>query len=354
MVPQFEDSQAAEEFDIEVLLAFLPTLMSSDGYVSAATASVNRVVELTARRSQPDQAFNALFLRWLDHLGRGHIDIAHGLGLELQALADQIATEISSLLIDRMMGSTHMFRGELAAASDALERFARLYDADRHAVALSEYGATDNYTTVQCCRICIALLMGDFVTSRALQSSTVAEAEDLGRTHNLCHVLAYGGAIGSALQHDWVAMTRYLERLDELASAHELPFWQAVVNFLRGIEAAQAGDLARGRAIFGLGADWCTANGTTFLLPTLGVLFASAAGFGANDPSELARIDASLDDGECWLRADLLRLRAGESLRRGQSESGVALLERSVALAQDQGAVTLAERSATMLRRVSC
>jgi len=351
-VSQFADVQAAEEFEIEVLLAFLPTLMSSDGYVSAATASVNRVVALTAKRSQPEQAFNALFLRWLDQLGRGNIDIAHGFGLEVQALADQLSTEVASLLIDRMMGSTYMFRGELAAASDALERFARLYSKDRHAIALSEYGATDNYTTVQCCRICVAVLMGDLETARALQNSTVAEAERLGRIHNLCHVLAYGGAIGSELKHDWAALTRYLKRLDGVASAYELPFWKAAVHFLRGIEAAQGGNPARGRAIFDLGADWFAANGAGFLLPTFRVLFASAAGVGANDPVELARIDASMKDGERWLRPDLLRLQAGENLHNCHTEGGLALLEQSISLAQEQGAVTLAERASSMLGRV--
>ncbi len=251
-----------------------------------------------------------------------------------------------------MMGSTYMFRGELAAASDALERFARRYDADRHAAALSEYGATDNYTTVQCCRICVAVLTGELETSRALQHATVAEAEGLGRTHNLCHVLAYGGAIGSALQHDWEAMTRYLNRLDELASEHELPFWQAAVQVLRGVEAAQRGDAARGRTIFGLGVDAFTANGTDFLVPTFRVLFASATGVGANRSGELVRIDASLDSGERWLRAELWRLQAGESLRNGHIEEGIARLKQSIALAREQGAVTLAERASSTLARI--
>jgi class 3 adenylate cyclase/tetratricopeptide (TPR) repeat protein len=351
LVPQFSDVQSSEEFEIEVLLAFLPTLMSSDGYVSAAGASVNRVVELTAKRSQADQAFNALFLRWLSQLGHGNVDIAHGLGLELKGLADEISTEVASLLIDRMMGTTHMFRGELAAASEALERFATLYRADRHAAALAQYGATDNYTTVQCCRICVAVLVGDLEPSRALQDSTVAEAEELGRIHNLCHVLAYGGAIGSLLRQDWKASTRYLNRLDELASAHQLPFWETAVHFLRGIEAAHDGDLRRGHAIFERAVQWFTANGAGFLLPTFRVLFASAAGAGSHDRFELARIDDTLDAGERWLRAELLRLRAREDLRNGHAEEGLALLDRSIRLAQEQGAVILVERASSLLEQ---
>ena len=349
LVPEFADARTSEEFETEVLLAFLPTLMSSDGYVSAATVSVNRVVELTAKRSQPDQAFNALFLRWLGHLGRGQIDVAHGLGLEMKMLAAQIATDISSLLIDRMMGTTHMFRGELAAASDALERFASLYDPSRHAAALSEYGATDNYTTVQCCRICVAVLMGDLETPGSLQLATAAEAEKLGRIHNLCHVLAYGGALGSALHLDWDGMARYTDRLDDISSTQELPFWQAAVSFFRGIEAAHSGDVAGGRERFEAGVQWCTGQGVGFLLPTLKLVFASAAGIEAVDPTEFASIDANLRDGERWLRPELLRLWADQLFRHGATANGTALLVQSVELAQKQGAVILAERAASML-----
>jgi class 3 adenylate cyclase len=364
LLPEFAGAPAAEEFEVEVLLAFLPALMGSDGYISAATGSVNRVVELTTKRSLPDQAFNAMFLRWLDQLARGNIDLAHGLGLEMGPLAEQFSNDIASLLIDRMMGTTHMFRGELAAASEALERFARRYEPALHAGTLSEYGATDNHTTVQCCRICVSVLMGRLEDARRLQQETVAEAEQLGRVHNLCHVLAYGGAIGSALQQDWTAMARYLHQLNELAGPHELPFWEAAVSFLRGIEAAHEGDPIRGRAIFDVGADWFTRNGSGFLLPTFRVLFASATAASAmhdssddavaneatrNNPDELVRMDAGLNGGERWVRSELLRLRAVEALRDGYAQSAATVLEQAVTLAREQGAELLAVRAASML-----
>ena len=363
LLSEFGDAPTAEEFEVEVLLAFLPALMGSDGYVSAATGSVNRVVELTAKRALPHQAFNAMFLRWLDQLGRGNIDLAHGMGLEMRPLADQLSNDIAALLIDRMMGTTHMFRGELMAASDALERFAARYEADRHAAILSEYGVTDNHTTVQCCRICVSVLMGRLDDARTLQEQTVAEAEQLGRVHNLCHVLAYGGAIGSSLQQDWTAMSRYLQQLAELAEPHELPFWEAAVSFLRGIEEAHEGDPIRGRLTFDVGADWFTRNGSGFLLPTFRVLFASATASardnsggepGANeapynDPDDLTRLDAGLNGGERWVRSELLRLRAAEDLRRGHAQPAAELLEQAIALAREQGAELMAERAVSML-----
>jgi class 3 adenylate cyclase len=351
LIPEFDDVPRAESFEIEVLLAFLPTVMGSDGYVRSMSASVNRVVELTARRSEPVQAFNALFLRWLEQLGSGGIDAAHELAQELQALADGIDSEITTLLMDRMMGTTHMFRGDLASAHDALEQFATRYDATRHAPHLSEYGATDNYTTVQCCRICVATLREDIEESRRLQSSTIQEAEALGRVHNLCHVLAYGGAFGSALRQEWTTMSDFAERLESVASEHVLPFWLAAVNMFRGIaRASNAQDDAD--AFFSRGVDWYIANGVGFLLPSFRVLFASAKGVGGNDPRELEFLDASLDDGERWLRPEVLRLLAGEELRQGKIESGVERLVRSIDLANEQGSRLFVERSSQMLDHV--
>lgn len=356
LLREFADAELAEEFEVEVLLAFLPALMGSDGYPAAATASVNRVVELTTRRSLPEQGFNALFLRWLDQLARGNIDIAHGLGLELQPLAQRLGSDTAQLLIDRMLGSTHMFRGELEAASEALERFAGRYEPERHLAALSEYGATDNHTTVQCCRICVAVLMGRLEDAQRLQDATVADAERLGRLHNLCHVLAYGGAIGSALRRDWEAMGHYLRELDALAGSHELPFWEATVSFLQGIEAAHRGDAARGRERFDAGADWFTRNGSGFLLPTFRVLLASAQessphGSGWNDPQELLHMLAGLGSGERWVGPELLRLRAVEQLRSGDPQEAAELLEQALALARRQGAELLVRRVRVMAGR---
>ena len=177
---------------------------------------------------------------------RGNIDLAHGLGLEMGPLADQFSNDIASLLIDRMMGTTHMFRGELGGGERGAGALRLSLRARSPRRTLSEYGATDNHTTVQCCRICVSVLMGRLEDARRLQEETVAEAEQLGRVHNLCHVLAYGGAIGSALQQDWTAMARYVQQLNELAGPHELPFWEATVSFLRGIEAAHEGDPCAG------------------------------------------------------------------------------------------------------------
>jgi len=110
--------------------------------------------------------------------------------------------------------------------------------------------------------------------------------------------------------------------------------------------------MTRGRAMFDLGTEWLTRNGVGFLLPSFRVMLASAAGPGSNDPLELDLLDASLDDGERWVRSELWRLRAGEELRRGNTAHGIELLERGIALAQGQGALLLVERSTATLTEV--
>lgn len=354
LLPTFADAEAAEAFEADVLLAFLPALIGSDGYVSAATSSVNRVVELTTRRAEPEQGFKAMFLRWLDQLARGGIDVAHGMGLELTALAQRLGSDTALLLIDRMLGSTHLFRGELHDSNVALERFAARYDPERHAAALSHYGATDNYTTVQCCRICLAVLTGQPQRARSLQEATVADAERLGRVHNHCHVLAYGGAIGAALQQDWEAMSVYLEELRELAAPHGLPFWDATVRLLEGIELTQRGEPERGRESFEAGAGWFTSNGSGFLQPSFRVLLASAAAdSGAErtgtDQASLRLLLRTLDAGERWVRPELLRLVALEDLRHGKRRSAGETLELALELARRQGATLMLERASWTL-----
>ncbi len=49
-------------------------------------------------------------------------------------------------------------------------------------------------------------------------------------------------------------MARYEQRLDQVAPAHELPFWQSVVNLFTGIEAVRG--VTRARTTFNLGSEW--------------------------------------------------------------------------------------------------
>ncbi len=352
LVDQFAEAEVGERFEAEVLLAYLPTMIGSVGYVQSVSASIDRAVSLTTKYAASGQPFQALFLRWLDQLARGGIDIAHNFSLSLVPLAEQAGDEIAMLMIDRMLGSTFMFRGELAAADLALERFQQRYDAASHAERLAEFGATDNYTTVQCCRICIAALAGDIERSRRLQLEMEAEAETSGRIHNICHMTAYGGACAAALRNDWDAMEAHAHRLKLMATTHELPFWIAAAQCYEGTAAAANGDHLTGLALFNEGAEWYASNGVGFLVPTFRVLHASASAVGSPsslDAMAIHLLDAALEDGERWVRAELLRLCGVRELAAGRAEAARGFLQRSVGVATEQGAQVVAARSSLLL-----
>lgn len=349
LIHRFPDIKAAEDFEASTLLKLLPSLFGSVGYVSAASSAIDRAVELTQARSNPDQAFSALFMRWIEHLSCGAIDVAHAFSLRLRPLVQQANREIEPLVFNRMLGSTHMFRGELAKSSIALENFVANYRDELHYEAMGSYGITDNYTTVQCCRVCVAILTGDVERGNALRESMIKEAENLGRMHNLCHAIAFGGAYSAALQLDWPKVGRFANRLLALATQNDLPFWISIAGFFLAMEKQAKGEDEAASEHFNKALVWSRQSGAGFLIPSFMILRASARLANSQFPDkfddELTEIDTMLQDGERWLRAELLRLRAIAVAKRGKTEFARMLLQRSAEVARSQGAGLLATRS---------
>ena len=342
----YGSEDAGAEFETEVLLAYLPSLLGSKGYVEDVNVSVDRVVQLTRRRSDPQRAFKALFLRWLSLLARGTVDVAHHFSENLRDLVAQCDSEVAEMMHQRMLGTTHMFRGEFDAASEALEYFEENYNESSHGLAMSEFGVTDNYSTVQCCRICIAALRGDASLSRDLQEMTAANAAMLGLPHNRCHVLAYGGACAAALVGDWSTMMAYSQQLEKLAREHGLPFWLATASMYRGIGYVLEGAPRRGQEAFDAGVGWFREQGSSFLQPTFRVMYESASAEAGllGSTAALHALDGQLDDGERWVRPEILRLRGLDAIRCDDTATGRELLTTALELAQTQKTLANAER----------
>ena len=339
LVPRLTDPDTADAFEADALLGYLPSLIGAEGYGAHVTHSINRAVALTEARGAPAQAFAALFLRWISLLARGDIDVAHTFAARLEGLVARTETAVERLAFLRMLGSTGMFRGNLNAASGWLDAFVRQYRPDIHAEGLAAFGATDNFTTVQCCRICIAALRGDVIGSQSIRDETIDTAENLGRVHNLGHVLGYGSAFSSALQYDWDNVVTAATRLEALATQYSLPFWQALSDLHLGMADVADGQRGPGLRRFDRGRDWCRNQGVGFLLPSFHVLCAGAdwhRGEGRIGLDALSDLDTALDDGERWLRPELLRLRALAAARLGQNSFAGLLLARAVSLAQEQ------------------
>src|SRR5262249_29869082 len=102
-----------------------------------------RAQALCERVGETRQLFPALWGLFLVHKDRSEIDIAHGFGLRLLALA-QHADEPELLTeAHHVLWATLFARGELSAAIDHASQALALYDPARHASLAAVYGHHD-------------------------------------------------------------------------------------------------------------------------------------------------------------------------------------------------------------------
>jgi class 3 adenylate cyclase/Cdc6-like AAA superfamily ATPase len=287
------------QFEADTLLALYPALVGVNGYVAANADVTTRLEELIPRLGGPERLLSSFFLRWLEMLAQGDIDTAHGFTFGVAGAFGPEGESSHELMIHRMLGSTHMFRGELEAAKIHLHSFLNKYRPEEHLDALRRFGATDNYVTVLCCIAAIAAFDDDNDYAQQARRRAIAAADASRHVHTLCHTLCFGAALPTGLRGEWEELAALHDRLSTIAQERQLVFWQCFARMIEGILIASRGDAAGGLLIFNKGHDDLQARGFQFMCPTFRLVLAFACN-GALPEDELAKLKVQLEAGERW------------------------------------------------------
>ena len=314
LLPGADDPDWAEKFEADTLLALFPALIGAEGYRAAGTDVIQRVNALIARTGGARRVFSSLFFQWIGMVAQGDIDTAHEFAFGLSGVVGDEDSGLHQMMLRRMIGSTHMFRGEFPEARHQLQRFLQDYDPARHAEPLRQFGATDNHTTVLCCLAAIEAIDGSAESSRRATARALRAAEDLGHTHTLCHTLTFGCALPAGIRRDWEALARHTGRLAAIAGKRELAFWIVFSEMLTGIQRTATGALEEGFAAFENARGAFLAQGFRFMVPTFTLVQALARNETRPVPdAELAAIEQALAAGERWLLGTCRQLRVAGS-----------------------------------------
>ncbi len=301
------------EFEADTLLSLYPAIVGAAGYSTANAEVIARIEELVPRLRGADRLLSTVFIRWLDHLAQGDIDTAHGLTLGLADAVPAAEKSVQALMVNRMLGSTYMFRGEFEKASAHLGSFIEAFEDDPNLPALNQFGATDNYITVLCCLAAISAFMDDAPTAHKASQRAVSAAENHGHIHTLCHTLCFGAALPAGLRQDWEQLALHQKRLTAIAKKHQLGFWASFAMMLKGISSAARGDVENGGAIFYRARNKLVGQGFHFMGPTFHMVLLLASGK-ALPPVSLALLEKELASGERWGLLLLNKLRTGSSV----------------------------------------
>ena len=301
-IPAAQDAKWGEPFEADVLFKLYPVLIGQGGYIQIDASFRARLASVATRRGDPRSAFAAVFVEWLTLYAAGEIDKAHELGQSLSTLAQADQTGVSQLALDRMLGNSHLFRGELKQAETYITRFIATFDAAQHRAPLAGFGASDNLVVMYSSLAVLRALEGDTAACTAAAKDCQAAALTVGQIQSYCTATGFGGAFPMLLIGDYAAAANYAAQLSAKIEGQNLTHWEAYRDMFAGIIQIADAQSKAGEAQFKRGLDAITQHGDRFLVATLTTLADEArASVGSPPGGHGADIAHGESRGERWL-----------------------------------------------------
>jgi class 3 adenylate cyclase/predicted ATPase len=264
----------------------------------------------------------------------------------------------------RLVGTSRLIKGDIADASHALHQALIRYDPDEHG-ATSPVGQSlrarfgqDVGVTIYSYRSWALWLCGQMAESEkaaqaALERSQALEHDNQSRFYALWHA---GMAYLLLRNREKVGETGSI--LTALANDRELPYWQALGNFLRGWRATDAGRSGDAIELLQEGLRLWEQTGSRIFRPICLAFLADA--YAAGDKPDLAHhtfeeaIRMASETGERWAEPEIHRLFGDLLARYGPLGAAIARYERAIAVARGQRSRSFELRATTSLARVLC
>jgi predicted ATPase len=145
-------------------------------------------------------------------------------------------------------------------------------------------------------------------------------------------------------------------KLTELANDRQLPYWQALGDFLCGWRATRAGRAGDAVGLLQEGLRLWAQTGSRIFRPICLAFLADA--YAADDTPDLSHrtfkeaLRIASETGERWAEPEIHRLFGDLLTRRGPSAAAIASYERAIAVARGQGSRSFELRATTSLARV--
>jgi predicted ATPase len=351
------DTPERAEEEVALQIALGGPLMALKGRGAPEVERLySRAQELCQRIDEPPRLFPVLWGLFLFRRSRGEVDVAHGFGRRLLALAER--THDPGLLIQahHALWATLFARGELAAARDHAARAVGLYDPDRHASLAAVYGNHDPAVCALGHGAWALELSGEPEQASRQSEDAVALARALGHPFSEAHALLYGARLHQ-FRGDWRTTRDRAGAAAVLARAQGFVQLQAWAAMTGGWALAEAGEIEEGLATMRDGLASIRALGSeefkTYFLGLLAGTLASAGQPSAALDVVAEALAAVERSGERFYAAELHRLRGELLLAAGHDGAGVAgCFETALEIARHQRALALERRALRSLGNV--
>jgi predicted ATPase/DNA-binding winged helix-turn-helix (wHTH) protein len=351
------DTPQRAEQEVALQIALGGPLMAMKGRGAPEVERVySRAQELCQRIGESPRLFPVLWGLFLFRRSRGEVDVAHGLGQRLLALAQR--TDDPSLLIEahHALWATLFARGELVAARDHAARAVSLYGPDRHASLAAVYGNHDPAVCALGHAAWAFELAGEPEQASRQSENAVALARTLGQPFSEAHALLYAARLYQ-FRGDWRTTRDRAEAAAVLAREQGFVQLQAWAAMTGGWALAEAGEIEEGLATMRDGLAAIRALGSeefkTYFLGLLAETLTNAGQPAAALDVVAEALAAVERSGERFYAAELHRLRGELLLATGHDRAAVAgCFETALDIARHQRALALERRALHSLDNV--
>jgi tetratricopeptide (TPR) repeat protein len=324
-------------------------------------AAWTKALELAEGLENTDYQLRALSGLWSFHTAGGRHRIALQFAGRFRTLAVSGADPHDQLLVERMIGVSLFYRGNLSEARRHIERLLAADVASDRRRLLIRF-QLDLQVMARLFLARIEWLQGFPDQALRAVKSTVETAQAANHAWSLGYALALGACPIAMLVGDLAAAEHYVGMLVDHSATHSLPRWRAFGRSHQGALAIKRGDLSTGLQLVRAALDELNdaeAAVPFTAFPFTALLVTEAFGQAGQVAEALAAvdqaIDGSMDTEEHWRMAELLRVKA--ELLLLQSPVGAAApaedhFRQALGWARRQGALTWELRAATSLARL--
>jgi class 3 adenylate cyclase len=330
-----------------------PALVAVRGWASPEVADLlTPAVPLAEESQRPDVMLPVVHGLWVHHMSAGKHEVALGWARRQLALATEHDDEVLELNGQRGMMTSRFWCGDLRGSIEHGDRLRARYDLARHG-SIAEVTNADPYTADGSYRCQALWMLGHPDLAREVSDEKDEFARRRNHPFDLCFALTIGALVFDYRGEPEALLARTDEAI-RIGRQHRVPLMsEMMAQIITGIAWLRAGRVGESIDQIGTSLAALEATGHRAWVPYVHAVLGQAMALGDDPVGGLIEIDRAIElmtsQGEHVHLAEALRLRGWVAWKLGDVPGAHAMLDRSIALAEEQGARSWQLRSLTTL-----
>jgi DNA-binding response OmpR family regulator/class 3 adenylate cyclase/predicted ATPase len=318
-------------------------MIAGYGYAARETAEVLlRAKAHIDDQTDPSQKLTILYGIWACHYVRGEVTKQTGAAAEFLREAERHNDTAALCVAHRIIGTTHVTKGEFTAALPHLEQARALHEPQHQAPLQYQYGQ-DVGAAALCYLSWTLWHLGSVDQASQVAAHALKRAEELSHPHTQVFTICHARGMIDIFRRSPEDMRSYAGSVVSLCQEHGLSHWMACGRIFEGWAAINEGEIDHGIKLFRAGVVAWREAGARLWLP---LFLALEAEVYAKDGRIEAALDAieqaiaiSEETGEHYCLAEILRVKAGLLSKTDSADDRVEiLLIKSLEMARTQQA----------------